>query len=205
MRKRYFFRPITSIGKGEHSEFHWGINFRSLDSALRCSTIEPQRLYGQPGHYEVTCYLCNWLVQNNTHVKEDMFLVLLTRRWSISSATVSYKDNNSWLLLLVIYITSTILPSLPWKWKKKSGIFHVTFHHLWLLPRTDKGKFLFLKLMVMSSASENKSTKSVPVTLTRFCFCFCFFFLILLFSLTGLWKAAVHFPCKWLSTSSSQC
>ena len=83
-------------------------------------------------------------------------------------------------------------------------IFHVTFHHLRLLPRTDKGKFLFLKFMVMSSASENKSTKSVPVTLTRFCFCFCFF-LILLFSLTGLWKAAVDFPCKWLSTSSSQC
>ena len=60
--------------------------------------------------------------------------------------------------------------------KKKSGIFHVTFHHLRLLPRTDKGKFLFLKFMVMSSNSENKSTKSVPVTLTRFCFCFCFFF-----------------------------
>ena len=32
--------------------------------------------------------------------------------------------------------------------EKKSGIFHVTFHHLRLLPRTDKGKFLFLKLVV---------------------------------------------------------
>ena len=125
-----------------------------------------------------------------------MFLVLLTRRWSISSATVSYKDNNSWLLLLVVYITSTILPSLPWKWKKKSDIFHVTFHHLWLLPRTDKGKFLFLKLMVMSSASENKSTKSVPVTLTRFCFCFCFFFFNFAFFLDRSMKGCSSFSLQ---------
>ena len=43
------FRLVTSVGQIKNSEPHEEMNLRPSDSALRCSTTEPQRLYGERG------------------------------------------------------------------------------------------------------------------------------------------------------------
>ena len=40
------FRLVTSMGQRKNSESPWGIKPQTLDSALQCSTTEPQRLCG---------------------------------------------------------------------------------------------------------------------------------------------------------------
>lgn len=187
MRKRYFFFVLSrALEKGEHSEFHWGINFRSSDSAqlshrdsMVSQAITKSRVTYATDWFKTThmlkriCFWCYWLDVDPYPLRQCL----------IKITTLDYFCKS-------FILPQPFCPVYP-ESEKKSGIFHVTFHHLRLLPRTDKGKFLFLKLMV-------------PLLWLVSVFVFVFF-LILLFSLTGLWKAAVDFPCKWLSTSSSQC
>ena len=47
--KKDVFRLVTSVGKEKTLSPHEESNFRFSDSALRCSTTEPQRIHGERG------------------------------------------------------------------------------------------------------------------------------------------------------------
>ena len=47
--KKDVFRLITSVGPEKNSESNEESNLKPSDSALRCSTTEPQRLHGERG------------------------------------------------------------------------------------------------------------------------------------------------------------
>ena len=43
---KMFFLLVTSVGQRKNSESPWGIELQTFGFALRCSTTEPQRLFG---------------------------------------------------------------------------------------------------------------------------------------------------------------
>ena len=47
--RKMFFHLVTSVGQRKILSPHEESNLRPSDSALRCSTTEPQRLYGERG------------------------------------------------------------------------------------------------------------------------------------------------------------
>ena len=49
VEKNFFFSLVTSVGQRKKKIPHKELNLRPSDSALRCSTTEPQRLYGERG------------------------------------------------------------------------------------------------------------------------------------------------------------
>ena len=54
--QKYVFRLITSVGQRKISESPIEeLNLRPWDSALQCSTTEPQRLYGEQGPLKSSC------------------------------------------------------------------------------------------------------------------------------------------------------
>ena len=46
---KMFFLLVTSVGQRKNSESPWGIEPQTFGFALRCSTTEPQRLFGERG------------------------------------------------------------------------------------------------------------------------------------------------------------
>ena len=47
--RKMFFHLVTSVGQRNNSESPWGIEPQTFGFALRCSTTEPQRLFGERG------------------------------------------------------------------------------------------------------------------------------------------------------------
>ena len=67
--RKMFFHLVTSVGQRKILSPHEESNLRPSDSALRCSTTEPQRLYGERGllrsSYDTRPAYCVMFVDRN--------------------------------------------------------------------------------------------------------------------------------------------